>query len=74
MLSQLHHFQDLGKEFKISMLGRSQWILLKEGYDPLAQIHRCPNTKPIERFFVIIVTTIYEDTAAAKDMLKGFQG
>jgi hypothetical protein len=65
--------EHVSKQQEVLLLGRSKWILLKEGNDLLAEIFHRPHAVPIEVLSMVVVPAIDKDAAAAEETLQEFE-
>lgn len=68
-----HHVDDAAKDIEIISLCRTKRMALKEWNDDTRQIIDRSHAIPIDRFTVIVSTTIDEDPPASKESLDGFE-
>ena len=73
MLRLLHMIEHFSKQLEILPFGRPQWVLTEKGDNPLPKIPDRPDAKTIKMFFMVIVSAVYVNAAAAKELLQRFQ-
>src|SRR5687768_11090736 len=68
MSSMAHHFDDPHELIEVVFLRCSQWILMKEENDRVAEITKTLNTIPKEIFFMVIVPGVPVHLAAPEEL------